>query len=360
MRTSNFGGFNTAGEGLNTTMLPMNLGDTSFGDSEPEDIRSVLERLEQMQFYQRSAQMPNPELDKLIVSTFARRPEWRMRMAVMTKSPWLRKKMLQQLPPGARGCGSATLGNSHPWRNPKLADEFSDHSWPKVQVNEKGDYHIPGGTAKHGRLLRAPVDKQRMDPIISHSAYYSVPKAKRFQGTHHNGELSKAEVQKRGTPGPGSYFKTIPRGVAFSADNGETVVFGANHICPWKGALGHHINPVDVDHSAMNAQPKWSFPKSRRSVSETMSGHGLQDGGPVKTDLGCLSPGPIYEHYGSQRPNVGRALSLKPKRSRSTPHIDRVRSYPVEMPPEEKPDNVSGGGTMHSVDGTRNRGYTTG
>eukprot|EP00928_Gymnodinium_smaydae_P046554 TRINITY_DN31015_c0_g1_i1.p1 TRINITY_DN31015_c0_g1~~TRINITY_DN31015_c0_g1_i1.p1 ORF type:complete len:403 (-),score=41.78 TRINITY_DN31015_c0_g1_i1:126-1334(-) len=310
---------------------------SDFDDS-VEDIRAALDRLEALQFESRSPQQPTPELERAIIQVFDNRPEWRMRMAVMTKSPWLRKKILAHLPKGGRAVGCATLGNSHPWRNPKLRAEYTDHNWPKVSLNAKGDYHLPGGTAQHHRLLRAPVDKIRYDPLVSHTPNYTIPKTKRFPGTLENGELNKAQVQKKGTPGPGAYFKSVPRGTAFATDCGETIVFGANHICPWKGALGHQINPVHSDQSVLHATPKWSFPKTRRTVSEVMSGHNVQDGGPVKTDRGCLSPGPVYEHYSSFRANTTRALSLKPRRSRSTPAIHKVRCVPVDPLEGDYPD----------------------
>lgn len=358
-----------AGDLGTTLLLPEG---EKLPEPEPESLQDILDRLENLQFEQRSSQQPNGEVDRIIFETFYGKPEWRHKMAVMTKSPWLRKKILQMLPQGGRGCGSATLGNSYPWRNEALAkkggaleaaDEklwFSDHNWPKVAVNDRGDYELPGGTKAgrmsdyHYRLLQGPVDKVAYDPIISHTANYSFSKAKRFPGTHDNGELAKAQVQKRGTPGPGSYFKTLPRGVGFPADRGETVVLGANHISPWKGCMGHQLNPVFAD-LVGEARPKWSFPKARRSGSETMSGHGLQDGGPIKSDRGCLGPGPVYEMYSSMRPSDTRALSLKPKRYKSTPAILKQRCYPVEMPPEEKPEKETSGSLSESMGGTRLR-----
>jgi hypothetical protein len=109
-------------------------------------------------------------------------------------------------------------------------------------------------------------------------------------------------------------------------------VLGANHTCPWKSPLGHYINPVDVDVQSVHpASAKFSFSKTRRSCSDSFVGHGTQDGGPVKTDQGCLSPGFIYEHCSSFRPGV----PLKGKRrSRSTSH-PRMRCQPV--PPEPEP-----------------------
>lgn len=338
-------------------------------DPPPVDLRQILDQMENMQFAQRSPQQPNPELDRLIYQTFATRPEWRQRMAVMSKSSWLRKKLLMTMPPGGRACGSSVLGATHPHRG-GMPDEFSDHNWPKVQVNHKGDYHMPGGTLKHHRLLNAPVDKIRVDPLMARSPDHSFPKNQRFPGCHPSGEVNKDMMQKRGTPGPGHYHKSLPRGVAFSADSGETIVFGANHMCPWKSALGHNINPVDVDHTTMTSQPKYSFSKTRRSISEpmsghgmkypkygTMSGHGLQDGGPCKSDLGCLSPGPVYEHFSTFGANTGRALSLKPRRCRSLPSVAKVRCIPVEMPPEEPPDKErTGADHMPEPTNVRTRG----
>lgn len=293
------------------------------------DIRSTLERLEDMQMRQRSPQQPNPELDKLIAQAFDRYPEWRMRMAVMTKSPWLRKKILSYLPNGVRMVGSSTLGNSHGWRS-KLPDNFTDHNWPTVTHHPKFGQHLPGGTMKeHTQVLRAPADKLRVNPTLSHSEYYSFPRNNRFPGTTGNGEIDKNEVQKKGTPGPGAYHKSVPRGTAFLADGGETVVLGANHVCPWKSALGHQINPIEVDQTSLPSAPKYSFSKTRRAISETSLGHGRQHGGLVKSDEGCLSPGHVYEQYASMRPSAGRPLSLK-RNGRSVPAHMRVRCVPVE------------------------------
>merc|ERR1712157_547897 len=185
---------------------------------------------------------------------------------------------------GGRGAGSSVLGSTHPWRKKTLSDDFTDHNWPKAVTNEHGLHHLPGGTEKHDSVLRCPVDKIRMDPLLSHTPNYSVPRTKRFGGcTHENGELNKAEAQKRGNPGPGAYFKSVPRGTSFAVDGGETMVMGANHVFPWKKSLGRQINPIDVDATSLPSAPCFTFAKTRRTVSDTSVGHGVQEGGPVKS-----------------------------------------------------------------------------
>mmetsp|Transcript_13856 Transcript_13856/g.29002 ORF Transcript_13856/g.29002 Transcript_13856/m.29002 type:complete len:363 (+) Transcript_13856:153-1241(+) len=297
--------------------------------AEPEDLRDVVARLEELQMRQRSPQQPIPELDALLARVLAQRPEFRPRMAVLTKSALLRKKILSAEPAGGRQAGSAMLGTTFPWRKDRT-EAFSDSNWPKVATHsEHGLHHLPGGSSKHDGVLRCPADKIPMNPLLSHTPYHSVPSTKRFPGTHHNGELNKKEVQKRGTPGPGAYSKSVPRGTAFSVDGGETIVLGANHVCPWKKALGRQINPIDVDATSLTSAPCYSFSKTRRTCSDTIVGHGVMEGGPVKSDYGGLSPGPVYEHFGSMRPLTNPTLGFR-KRSRSTGSLTRIRCHPVE------------------------------
>jgi len=300
------------------------------GPGPDEDIYSFVARLEQMQLEQRSPQQPNVYLDDELQMAMLLRPDWRARMAVVTKSPNLRKKILSLLPEGGRAVGSSTLGFTHPWRQ-KVPDTFTDHNWPKAATHSSGLHFLPGGDGSHDRLLRCAAEHVAHSPILSRSASYTVPRTKRFPGTKdHSGEVDSVEVQKRGTPGPGSYFRSEPRGAAFSVDDGETVVLGANHICPWKKSLGHNINPNMADATSLTSAPCYTFSKTRRSVSETSLGHGLQVGGPAKTDSGCLSPGPIYEHYGTFRPAQASVVpgTLK-RRTPSTRPARKIRMIPV-------------------------------
>eukprot|EP00440_Ansanella_granifera_P055909 gb/GFBE01060601.1/.p1 GENE.gb/GFBE01060601.1/~~gb/GFBE01060601.1/.p1 ORF type:complete len:385 (+),score=41.05 gb/GFBE01060601.1/:1-1155(+) len=321
---------------------------TEYEQEEPEDLRSVVARMEAMQSQQRSPQQPNPELDAMIARLLAGHPERRHRMAVMTKSALLRKKILSMLPAGGRALGSAVLGATYYWRDRALPDNYSDCNWPKVAHNQHGLHHLPGGegATHHDALLRSPSDKRTYHPTLPSTEFYSIPRTKRFPGTHHNGELNHAEVQKKGTPGPGAYFKSVPRGTAFSVDGGETVTLGANHTYPWKKSLGRQINPVDVDAVSQISAPCFSFPKTRRTVSDTVAGHGLQDGGPVKSDAGCLSPGHIYECHSTIRPMHGtRTLDgtqscvrrkIRARLNNSGQNLPRVRCVPV--PPEAPKD----------------------
>merc|ERR1719444_256643 len=194
------------------------------------------------------------------------------------------------------------LGSTHPWRQDKVVqDEFRP----------------------------SPSDKLPVHPLLSSSAFYSLPRNKRFPGTKERSmEIDAAEHQRRGNPGPGAYFKSQPRGTAFSVDGGETVVLGANHIAPWKKVLGHNINPVHVDGTTLRSSPCFSFSKTRRCASDTAIGHGCQDGGPAKTDRGCLSPGPaVYELHGTFQPS--KTSSPGKPRIRKSASTPKIRMKPV-------------------------------
>mmetsp|Transcript_69079 Transcript_69079/g.224034 ORF Transcript_69079/g.224034 Transcript_69079/m.224034 type:complete len:378 (-) Transcript_69079:49-1182(-) len=332
----------SAGE-IGATLLignvPSGFNGTAYGPQEFEDLRSFVARLEAMQSQQRSPQQQYPELDAELKAALSMHPEWRHRMAVTTKSANLRTKILSNLPEGGRACGSASLGFTHPWREDRVPDNFSDHTWPKAATRGiDGLHHLPGGNESHDHLLRAPADKLKHHPLLSQSAFHSIPRNKRFPGTKdRSGEIDATEMQKRGTPGPGAYFKSQPRGTHFSVDGGETVILGANHVCPWKKSLGHNINPVPVDLTSVHSQPCYSFSKTRRSCSETSLGHGIQGGGPVKHDLGCLSPGPVYEHHGTFQPALGEmAPGAIRKRSLSTSSMPRIRMVPAPLREEPK------------------------
>ncbi|CAJ1345495.1 unnamed protein product [Effrenium voratum] len=244
---------------------------------EPEDLQSIVAQMEVLQAQQRSPQQPNPNLDAMIVQMIAGRPERRQRMAIMTKSALLRKKILSIVAPGGRALGCAVLGATHEWR--RQPETFSDCNWPKASHSLHGIHHLPGGTAAHDRLLRCASDKETLHPLLESSEFYSFPRSKRFPGTKANGELDQEEVQKRAVPGPGAYMKSVPGGTAFSTDGGETVVLGANHTYPWKKALGRQINPIEADATTLSSAPCYTFSKTRKTVSDTTAGHGLQEMG---------------------------------------------------------------------------------
>lgn len=303
------------------------------------DLAVVVAHLEEMQFSQRSPQQPNSKVDNAIETILATRPEWRSRMAVMTSSPLLRKKILTCMPPGGRAVGSAQLGSTHEWRT-QFSKLRSDHDWPKVDPHEGS---LPGGDTAP---LRHPVERVALDPTLSWTPSYTVPKAARFAPGGESQKGGTLHVRKGATPGPGSYFKSLPRGVPFTS-NGETVIYGANHVFPSKSCLGHLVNPVHVDYTVLTSQPKYTIPKMRRTVSDVAVGNACQDtrasgqdGGPVKSDAGCLSPGFIYQHYSAVRP---AALWEKngPRRSRSVPGIPGVRKIRVEPGSKEAPTNRS-------------------
>eukprot|EP00930_Biecheleria_cincta_P068979 TRINITY_DN56795_c0_g1_i1.p1 TRINITY_DN56795_c0_g1~~TRINITY_DN56795_c0_g1_i1.p1 ORF type:complete len:380 (-),score=51.79 TRINITY_DN56795_c0_g1_i1:47-1186(-) len=338
---------------MTSTLLPQSMSATQLNPmafeadmEEQDDLRSIVARMEALQSQQRSMHQPSDELDAMIARQLVGHPEQRHRMAVMTKSALLRQKILTQIPQGGRSLGCAVLGSTYSWRQHALPDDFSDHNWPKGVHNQHGIHHLPGGDAHHDRVLRCPIDKRTYHPTLSSTEFYSIPRTKRFPGTLHNGEIDKVKVQLTGTPGPGAYFKSVPRGTQFSVDGGETVVLGANHTYPWKKCLGRQINPVDVDAVSQVSAPSYSFPRMRRTLSDPCSGHGLQDGGPVKTDHGGLSPGPVYELHSTMRPMYGsrtldgsQSCVRRKYRNRLNSNgrpAPRVRCVPV--PPEAPKD----------------------
>lgn len=232
--------------------------------------------------------------------------------------------------------GSSTLGTSYSWRHEKLPMNFTDHNWPKVAVNPHGAHlpgsYLPGGDHRHARLLRCPVEKRPVDGTQEKMPDYSLTRDRRWWGCHDDGTLDRNFCQNRQPPGPGAYFKSHPRGPSFGVDAGETVVLGANHPCPWRSPLGQHINPTHVHVlSEHHSAPKFSFPKTRRCVSDTHVGHGKQIGGPVKSDEGCLSPGFVYEAYTTF--SAGPTLGGK-RRTRNSSSVPRMRVQPVSPEPE--------------------------
>jgi len=295
------------------------------------------------------------QIEQLIEQATHGHPEQRMRMASMTKSAWLRQKILGHQPKGGRMAGSSTLGSSYGWRHEKLPMNFTDHNWPTVAVNPHGSHlpgsYLPGGDHRHTRLLRCPVEKMAINPTIDQMPNYTLTKDKRWWGCKDNGELDRNFQQNRQPPGPGAYFKSLPRGPHFGVDAGETVVLGANHPCPWKSPMGQHINPTNIHVlSEHHSAPKHSFSKSRRSCSDTFLGHGQQAGGPVKTDEGCLSPGHVYEAYTT----FSSGPSLKGKRrTRNTSSAPRMRVHPV--PPE--PDAAGTGASAEDEWDATQQGY---
>jgi len=300
---------------VSAPLTTSNLFETAGSTMDDNGLRGFLAGVEAVMMKQRSPQQPNPEVDRALLEVMRRYPEWRARMAVMTTSPWLRKKILALLPQGHRLVGSVTFGNSHSWH----ADRLRDVS---IENESNGSFAL-----RRSHLSRIPSEGVPLDPRLSRSQSFSVPRAKRFFEGGGN-EFARAE-SLGGSPGPGAHFRTAPKGVAFAADGGETVVLGANHIFPWKGSLGHHINPVHCDHTTLPHAPAYSFAKMRRTTTDTAVGGGSMDGGPVKSDLGGISPGIVYQQYASFRPEVGHGTRRKP-RSRSMSTLPRVRVVPVE------------------------------
>lgn len=331
---------------LSTSTLPTpGLADPMATDASPASVVSqqwrgweaepnpcaFVERLEDLVAAKRSPQEAHPQVDALLAEALSEKPLMRQKLAMITKSAWLRKKILSIQPDGCRIAGSTSLGSTHEWRREaaSMKDSFSDHSWPRGTGKQ-----LPGGhLSDHARLLRSPSDKLRQNPVQSASASFSFSKNSRFPGTDKSGLMSReglAKIRSQSTPGAGEYLRSLHRPVAFPIDGGESVVFGPNHPCPWKSALGHGLNPVHVDINAHNSSPTFSFPKSRRLGTEPSVGCAPGGGGPQKTDFGVLSPGPVYEHTSSFRPVVGASHNRALGRSRSAATGFRV----VYCPPE--------------------------
>mmetsp|Transcript_64910 Transcript_64910/g.103286 ORF Transcript_64910/g.103286 Transcript_64910/m.103286 type:complete len:347 (-) Transcript_64910:29-1069(-) len=296
---------------------------------EDPELQSMVTQLENLQAQQRSPQQPNLQLDAMILQLIDQRPERRQRMAIMTKSALLRKKILSVIPKGTRAGGCAVLGATHEWRK-AMPDSYSDCNWPKAVHNHIGVHYLPGGQAHHDRLLRSPSDKRTLHPLLQSSAFYSFPRTRRFP-------TSETSEVKPGVPGPGTYMKSVPSGTAPSPDGGETIILGANNAYPWKRAMGRHLNPIEADATTLDSAPCYTFPKTRRTVADTFAGHGLKDGGPVKTDTGCLSPGFYTELHSTMQPIYGtrtldgtQSCVRRKYRKRLGGHIKpRVRCYPM-------------------------------
>lgn len=245
-----------------------------------------------------SPQQPNILVQQSIDSVLGQRPEWRQRMAVMTSSPILRQTLLNSVPSSGRAAGSAVFGETHIWRPHGTADctsteranmnltygareivtEYSDQNWPKVNPRESCLGHVETKT----QCLPFPVEHVKYDLTRTRSKRYSIPKAVRFP-----------PLTYTTTPGPVTYQPLLlPR--ALSA---EDSVVRSN----FKGLV------AELEHTKSTTSPNWSLSKMRRSCSEAQTGHALRDGGPMKTDSGCCSPGPVYEHFSIFHPNKKRA-----------------------------------------------------
>lgn len=297
---------------------------TTFTEgADEEGLDRLVEQLEQLQGNQFSPQQPNPEVERMVSRVIRKRPEWRQRLAVKTSSMILRQKILSVPAPGGRAPGSYMYGKSHIWREKEIAtgrmnrsfSGFADHNWPKVERD---------GLLPERGPLPAPVERVRLDPTRTRSARFSIPRATRFAPGAETvmGEPGREKLFGT-TPGPGTYLTSAsPTSVPFVVQRGEQVVYGANHIFPYKAMLGNHTNPVNLDCMAgTQSGPVYSFPKMRRETSEPAVGrmrhHGEvprpADAGirAFKTDCGNLSPGPVYEHYSSFHP---QELVVDPRR----------------------------------------------
>jgi hypothetical protein len=104
------------------------------------------------------------------------------------------------------------------------------------------------------------------------------------------------------------------------------------------------INPVDSDQTVLQSAPNYSFPKQKRFASDASAGHGGVCGGAVKTDLGCLSPGPVYEAFASMRPAKARTMVRSGKLVQGVRESRlkvRCKPMPVQPEPDEQEEAVS-------------------
>ena len=221
------------------------------------------------------------------------------------------------------------------------ARQHDRHGAGKRSNRTVGGQHVLNAAAsahqQRKQALPAPAERIRRDPraTVRTSARYSIGRAERFKplvvpsiAERHARRLSSdiglpvaPETDPDYTPGPGAYegelFSECPGfpkvcldpQAAFSPGsvdgngqnaNAETIVLGANHKYPFKGLL---CGEASTAKSTMPTVPQYSFPKQRRCVNDTAAGRaGGGNGGrasttAVKTDAGCLSPGPIYETF---------------------------------------------------------------
>lgn len=353
-----------------TDMTNRVLFDAAEKGSAVSEMMEVVHRLEALQAAMATPQSETGrEFESTLANALREHPEWRQRMAVHTTSAMLRQRILKALPYSTRAVGSDTLGRTFPWREKALPDVRSDCDWPKVVLTKprrvpaspNSSWKSRSESVPLRRLDRCgvqgkrplihPIEKARHNPLLTKSASWTIGRAERFAP---GGESGSENRTWSNTPGPATYSRSVPRGVMFPADaqdrsenlptnSGETIVFGANATCPWKGALGRNINPIDVDLTTLVSAPKYSIPKMRREVSEVITGQALQYGGQVKSDSGVLSPGPIYEYTATMRPRERLLPTVKDGRSAKRTRPPEIRSFPV-APQKEKNSVVVDGG----------------
>ena len=235
-------------------------------DSPPQ----VVDALEKLQKGQFSPQQPSPELDALIRSILADRPEWRQRMAVMTASATLRQKILNLLPPGGRAVGSGVIGATHPWRrypkDPETGElvlphpgarypNYTGKSLTKYQASYSGEQNWPKVNPVRARLQRRVLPiKAPEHPELHSSIGFTIGKGDRFG------------PQPDATPGPGSYGQySKPIGVPFNI--GDYVMLGSNLSYPCEGMLSGEVTKIK-HHTA----PTYSFPRQRRGINDVAQG----------------------------------------------------------------------------------------
>ncbi|CAD7970275.1 unnamed protein product [Amoebophrya sp. A120] len=303
---------------------------------EDPSIQDVVAALEDMHYDQRTRGQPGEDLEKLMKAVFADRPEWRQRMAVLTKSQVLRRKILDTLPPGGRQVGSAVLGATHPWRSavktvegrvykfeeqniwPRYATDAgrysSDHNWPKADP-------VTGKLARD--VLPSPSETMPQHPKLTNCPSYSFGKGLRrvVADPIHDiwTEVWKPQ-DKNSTPGPGDYTEALgTTKTPFTLQhNQEIVVLGANDKYACKGMLSPEITRL-AQHTC---KPVYSFPLQR--LPDVAQGN-LAQATAVKSDLGNLSPGQIYTQYGGFRVK-DKNYGNRPARTVSLKTIDKALS----------------------------------
>lgn len=295
----------------------------------------MVQALEEMHHDQRTKGQPSSDIETLLKAVFADRPEWRQRMAVMTTSNVLRRKILDTMPPGGRQVGSAVLGATHPWRAAVklpsgMVPKFEESDmYPRYSTNTgrySGDHNWPKADPKTGKLCRevlpSPAETMLQHPKLTNCPSYSFGKGTRrvVADPIHDiwTEVWKPQV-KNSTPGPGDYTESqFPGRVPMRWQN-ETVVLGANEKYGCKGMLSDRATRL----SQHETKPVYSFPLQRGP--DVAQGNHQASNGAVKSDAGNLSPGFIYQQYGGFRvkeTNYGN----RPARQKSLLIVDKALS----------------------------------
>ncbi|CAD7937507.1 unnamed protein product [Amoebophrya sp. A25] len=306
---------------------------------EDAHLQDVLAALEQMHADQRTQQQGCDAMDRLLKMIMTDRPEWRQKMAVLTKSQMLRRKILDVLPPGGRQVGSAMLGATHPWRSAikkrdgKIWRANDENTWPHYALAQgllASDHNWPKVDPVTGTLSRkfdddktrlpAPVEMMKQHPKLDNCPSYSFGKEKRrviADPIHDIWTEVYCPQTKNSTPGPGDYSEA--KGICkVPWMLNERVVLGSNEKYGCQGMLSDDITRLG-QHAC---SPVYSFPQKSQYRSVAQGVHMVQSA--AKSDGGNLSPGLAYEAYGSFRVKESAREDNRPARCQSFNIVDKA------------------------------------